>query len=914
MDSLQTGQMLSLPAELGGNNLELAEPATSAARVDMGPQPEAATEGSAPLATREPEPGPEEQPPSTPTPECKVLLEQADALASGGRLREAFEVYRQLSERQQLVAEQLEQLVRCLAQNVPQGKVLPPAPRDGSGAASREAAAKEAGAPTVAAATKVWDGFKCRKCHGFLSDPVSLSCGHTFCKLCLERGRATDRRCTLCGVKLSVLMLAAGMARGVRRVAQPPPPAATAEPPLLPPATAAAEIDAPPAPPARSLRSLLEPLPRQPGGQAAGRRNCSGIPGDRGLATEGGAPRPPAAVRREEGRVGLAASRATCAAPRLWPHRGARAPSRSGSRRPSASRPRKWLRSRGPVAPSSGQPPGARPAGRGVWRSVPGRRRQGRADGALGIRGCPEPDSNGWMKGRSILIQDLCVRAGTTNESFFFFLILAAPNDHLLYSNRSQIYFTLESHEDALHDAEIACKLRPMGFKAHFRKAQALATLGKVEEALREFLYCVSLDGKNKRARSEAQRENPEIPHCSSQEEAAAGGDGGSLADPVKVEGEGQQGDQKGQAGDEEEKGDAASAEAASTKAGKCQEKKRKHFQIGTQDPEMPTKASKPDPPAEQGAEAAASAPLPSFVDASDLECALCMRLFYEPVTTPCGHTFCLKCLERCLDHNAKCPLCKDGLAQCLASRKYSKNVIMEELIAKFLPEELKERRQLYEEEMEELSNLNKNVPIFVCTMAYPTVPCPLHIFEPCYRLMIRRCIETGTRQFGMCLGDPVKGRFAEYGCILEIRNVQFFADGRSVVDSIGKRRFRVLHQGHRDGYNTADIEYIEDQKVQGDDYAELMGLHNCVYEQASSWFHSLKTSLKNRILTHFGPMPEKDADPQVNPNGPAWCWWTLAVLPLESRAQLPFLAMRSLKDRLNGIRRVLAFMSRNQN
>lgn len=76
----------------------------------------------------------------------------------------------------------------------------------------------------------------------------------------------------------------------------------------------------------------------------------------------------------------------------------------------------------------------------------------------------------------------------------------------MLYSNRSQIYFTLESHEDALHDAEIACKLRPLGFKAHFRKAQALATLGKVEEALREFLYCVSLDGKNKRARSEAQR------------------------------------------------------------------------------------------------------------------------------------------------------------------------------------------------------------------------------------------------------------------------------------------------------------------------------------------------------------------------------------------------------------------------
>ncbi|XP_053436277.1 LON peptidase N-terminal domain and RING finger protein 3 isoform X2 [Nycticebus coucang] len=800
MDSLQTEQMLSLPAaELSSNNLELAEPAervASAAGADTGPHPETATEGPAPLPTMEPE---QDQPPGTSTPECKVLLTQADALASGGRLREALEVYRQLSERQQLVAEQLEQLVRCLAENVSQGKVSELAPPDGGSAASCVVAAEETGA---AAATEVWDGFKCRKCHGFLSDPVSLSCGHTFCKLCLERGRAADRRCALCGVKLSALIVANGRARGARRAGQ------QASPPPPPP----------PPPPPSPLRVNVV---------------LSGLLG------------------------------------KLFP-----GPSR-------ASR--------------------LRHEGNQLYRE-----RQVEA---------------------ALLKYNEAVRL--------------APNDHLLYSNRSQIYFTLESHEDALHDAEIACKLRPAGFKAHFRKAQALATLGKVEEALREFLYCVSLDGKNKRARSEAQRllaphprlkehvesmategtnynlpklsqENRELPHCSKQEEAAAREDDSSPIDPAKEEVDGARDNMKVLEEGEEEEQDAASPDGASVKTGKCQEKKRKHGPTEPrEDMEVPNKASKQGPPTDQEAKPVLSIPLGSF-DASDLECALCMRLFYEPVTTPCGHTFCLKCLERCLDHNAKCPLCKDGLSQCLASRKYSKNVIMEEIIAKFLPEEFQERRRLFEEEMEELSNLNKNVPIFVCTMAYPTVPCPLHIFEPCYRLMIRRCIETGTRQFGMCLGDPVKG-FVEYGCILEIRNVQFFADGRSVVDSVGKRRFKVLQQGQRDGYNTADIEYIEDQKVQGEDYAELMGLHNCVYEQASSWFHSLKTSLKNRILSHFGPMPEKDADPQVNPNGPAWCWWTLAVLPLESRAQLPFLAMKSLKDRLNGIRRILAFISRNQ-
>uniref|UniRef100_A0A7N5ZUP7 LON peptidase N-terminal domain and ring finger 3 n=1 Tax=Anabas testudineus TaxID=64144 RepID=A0A7N5ZUP7_ANATE len=297
------------------------------------------------------------------------------------------------------------------------------------------------------------------------------------------------------------------------------------------------------------------------------------------------------------------------------------------------------------------------------------------------------------------------------------------------------------------------------------------------------------------------------------------------------------------------------------------------------------------------------------ILDPTDLECSLCMRLFYEPVTTPCGHTFCLQCLERCLDHNPKCPLCKEELSEYLVQRQYSKTVLMENLISKYLPTELMERQKIHQEEMAELSNLNKNVPIFVCTMAFPTVPCPLHIFEPCYRLMIRRCMETGTNCFGMCLGDNLKG-FADYGCLLEIRNVKFFSDGRSVVDTIGRRRFKVIQHSERDGYNTADIEYLEDVKVEGVAKRELQSLHDAVYDQALVWVNSLKAEQKERIEGHFGPMPEKDCELQASPNGPSWCWWLLAVLPLEGRAQLPFLALTSLKDRLSGIRKVLLFMT----
>lgn len=96
-------------------------------------------------------------------------------------------------------------------------------------------------------------------------------------------------------------------------------------------------------------------------------------------------------------------------------------------------------------------------------------------------------------------------------------------------------------------------------------------------------------------------QDNLELPHCSSQEEAAARGDGSSLMDPAKVKGDGQQHHMKDQE-EEEEKWDATSPKAASSKTGKCQEKKRKHCQIESQeDTGMPNKASKQGTGSTQG-------------------------------------------------------------------------------------------------------------------------------------------------------------------------------------------------------------------------------------------------------------------------------------------------------------------------
>lgn len=72
------------------------------------------------------------------------------------------------------------------------------------------------------------------------------------------------------------------------------------------------------------------------------------------------------------------------------------------------------------------------------------------------------------------------------------------------------------------------------------------------------------------------------------------------------------------------------------------------------------------------------------------------------------------------------------------------------------MPNECLDRRRQHDEELDELAAAGKDphheIPVFIATLAIPTITCPLHVFEPRYRLMIRRCMESGTREFGMCM------------------------------------------------------------------------------------------------------------------------------------------------------------------
>uniref|UniRef100_A0A3B4DR18 E3 ubiquitin-protein ligase TRIM39-like n=1 Tax=Pygocentrus nattereri TaxID=42514 RepID=A0A3B4DR18_PYGNA len=51
-----------------------------------------------------------------------------------------------------------------------------------------------------------------------------------------------------------------------------------------------------------------------------------------------------------------------------------------------------------------------------------------------------------------------------------------------------------------------------------------------------------------------------------------------------------------------------------------------------------------------------------SVLSEDQLQCSICLDVFTDPVTTPCGHNFCRVCLKECWDSSSrcKCPLCME--------------------------------------------------------------------------------------------------------------------------------------------------------------------------------------------------------------------------------------------------------------
>ncbi|KAM7269451.1 hypothetical protein ACFE04_024948 [Oxalis oulophora] len=276
-----------------------------------------------------------------------------------------------------------------------------------------------------------------------------------------------------------------------------------------------------------------------------------------------------------------------------------------------------------------------------------------------------------------------------------------------------------------------------------------------------------------------------------------------------------------------------------------------------------------------------------------DFDCTLCLKLLYEPVTTPCGHTFCRSCLFQTMDRGNKCPLCRTVLF--ISPRACNISVTLNNIIEKNFPEEFAARKA----EHESLTNLGVDlIPLFVMDVIIPCQKFPLHIFEPRYRLMVRRIME-GNHRMGMVILDSTTGLIADFACEVEITECEPLPDGRFVLEIESRRRFQIVRSWDQDGYRVAEVNWVQDVSPESsEDKADLLELTRNAADYARSWLMEEKKAVQHdrrklEKLLNLEAMMPTPRDPEK------FSFWLATLSDRRPMERLELLRLRDTKERL---------------
>ena len=190
-----------------------------------------------------------------------------------------------------------------------------------------------------------------------------------------------------------------------------------------------------------------------------------------------------------------------------------------------------------------------------------------------------------------------------------------------------------------------------------------------------------------------------------------------------------------------------------------------------------------------------------------------------------------------------------------------------------------------------------QRIPLFVLpTVLFPGAILPLHVFEPRYRQMAAKCLETD-RRFGVLYHDSEAGSFeladGAVGCVAEILEFKPLPDGRSLMATRGVERYRVMDGVESDTlYTEAVVEPWPDTSSEDNEWIARITARR--YRSAE-----LFAEAASRAGRPSDSLPRMDPAHDVS-------WQIAQAFRIAESWRQALLEMRSELDRLDEIDRLL--------
>ena len=171
--------------------------------------------------------------------------------------------------------------------------------------------------------------------------------------------------------------------------------------------------------------------------------------------------------------------------------------------------------------------------------------------------------------------------------------------------------------------------------------------------------------------------------------------------------------------------------------------------------------------------------------------CPICISFLCEPLRTSCNHLFCRACLLQTTQlspDGRACPLCRAPIQmedpKTHPIDRTVENIIRENVLSSEYELRLSSARTVIKQ-LEERARTT--LPIFYmapgCSVGQLIA---LHLFEPRYRILIRRAME-GNKMFVYCSKTPKRGIRA---VLVQVTIASFMLGGRANVQGVGVEEF----------------------------------------------------------------------------------------------------------------------------